>query len=189
MSREYPDLIDPDKVADGRRDFQGTMSLRRMERLKTLLAPEPQTAVTPERGVAWNDVRFKARFGHDRQGAVTVDLQVEAELPLICQRSLEPYLEPVRRRSILCVVKDEIEVEDVPEAYDPVLLTEGKLALLDLVEDELLLAVPQVPRNPAVEAVKLSTDGEVTSSPETNDGRSQRPFAELADLLEKKARD
>ncbi|MDT8319187.1 MAG: YceD family protein [Xanthomonadales bacterium] len=139
--------------------------------------------------MAWNDARFRARFGHDGQGAVTIDLQVDAELPLICQRSLEPYLEPVHRRSVLCVVRDEIEAERVPEAYDPVLLTEGKLALLDLVEDELLLAVPQVPRNPAVEAVELSTDGEVTSSPESKEGLSQRPFAELADLLEKKARD
>lgn len=178
------------------------MPLQRMKRLLPLLAQdcladELRDEPAAEAEVSLSDARFSATFGHDRQGAVTIDLRVEAELPLTCQRSLEPYMEPVRRRSLLCVIEDEAEEELLPADYEPVLVSEGKLALLDLVEDELLLAVPQVPKNPAVEAVELSTDGKARSSAPPLDqgqgtegeGPRQRPFADLAGLMKKKARE
>ena len=54
---------------------------------------------------------------------------------------------------------DLAEQEMMPESYEPVLVENGRLALVELVEDELLLGVPQVPRNPDVAEVALSTDG------------------------------
>jgi uncharacterized protein len=179
MSREFPDRIDPWKAADGRRRFQGTMPLKRLERLAPLLAP-----------VDWPDARFSAGFGRDRQGLVVVDLRVEAELPLICQRSLEPYLERVVRHSRLAVVESAEQGSNVPEHYEPVLAEEGRLALQDLVEDELLLGLPEVPRNPEIERVQRSTDpdqppghGDGGEAPGAGEEPTHRPFEELADLL------
>src|SRR5210317_1678587 len=94
MSREFPDLLNPWKAADGRRTFEGTMPLARMQRLLPLLAPRQAEggastsadAVT-DAPVAWNDAWFRADFAHDGQGNVTVELWVEAELTLVCQRS------------------------------------------------------------------------------------------------------
>lgn len=172
MSREFPDWVDPWKAADGRRTFQGTMPLKRMERLTPLLAP-----------AEWQDARFSAAFGYDRQGTLTVDLHVEAKLPLVCQRSLEIYLEPVERHSVLAVVAGVAEQDLVPEHYEPVLTEHGRLALLDLVEDELLLALPQVPKNPALEAVQRSTDAAARPADDDSEERTHRPFEGLADLL------
>ncbi|MFC1605744.1 DUF177 domain-containing protein [Pseudomonadota bacterium] len=178
MSREFPDLLNPWKAADGRRTFEGTMPLRRMRRLHELLAPQDGS------GVAWQDPWFRADFGHDSQGNVTVELWVEAELPLICQRSLRPYLEPVKRHSLLAVVESVEEQELLPEDYEPVLVEQGHMALLEVVEDELLLAVPQVPRNPGVAEVDLSTDGAAPAEPTTEPTR--RPFEGLAGLLKQR---
>jgi uncharacterized protein len=177
MSREFPDLLNPWKAADGRRTFEGTMPLRRMHRLQSLLAPQEDS------GVAWKDPWFRADFGHDSQGTVTVELWVEAELPLTCQRSLRAYLEPVKRHSLLAVVESVEEQELLPEDYEPVLVEQGHMALLDVVEDELLLAVPQVPRNPEVAKVDLSTDGAAPAEPAAEPTR--RPFEGLAGLLKK----
>lgn len=179
MSREFPDWIDPWKAADGRRGFQGTMPLKRLQRLAPLLAPAGA-------GTDWPDARFSATFGYDRQGTLTVDIRVEAALPLVCQRSLEPYLETVARHSVLAVVESVAEQDLVPEHYEPVLVEHGRVALQDLVEDELLLAVPQVPRNPDLEAVEVSTGdaGERDAGPQQE--RTHRPFEALAELLKER---
>ena len=187
MSREFPDLLNPWKAADGRRTFEGTMPLARMQRLLPLLARPAEAAGEP--GPGWVDARFRADFAHDAQGYVTIELWVEADLPLVCQRSLRPYLEPVRRHSLLAVVESLAEQERLPDHYDPVLVEHGRLALVELVEDELLLGVPQVPRNPAVKEVDLSTDGGHSARPARQTEPVQRPFEGLAGLLRKRDRD
>ena len=187
MSREFPDFIDPWKAADGRRTFQGTMPMKRLNRLGPILAPENDEQ-DPQL-VARDDARFTARFSYDEQGLVIIRLEVGAVLPLICQRSLAPYREKVERRSLLVVIEDIAEQELIPESYDPVLVEHRRLALQDIVEDELLLAIPQVPRNPEIEAIELSTDEEVSISSETVKEQSHRPFAGLAGLMKADAED
>jgi uncharacterized protein len=192
MSREFPDLLNPWKAADGRRTFEGTMPLQRMRRLATLLAPAAEAGrETADRGgeeasgVPWKPVRFRADFAHDGQGYTTVELWVEAELPLVCQRSLQPYLEPVKRHTLLAVIERAEEQDVLPEHYEPVLVEEGRMALLEVVEDELLLAVPEVPRNPEVEEVDLSTDKEPRRPGKVKAEPTRRPFEGLAELLKK----
>ena len=170
------------------------MPLARMQRLAPLLAPQDgagDSANTAEPALTWADARFRADFAHDRQGNVTVELWVEAELPLICQRSLRPYLERVKRHSVLAVVESVEAQELLPENYEPVLVEQGRLALLELVEDELLLGVPQVPRDPSVEEVDLSTEPGPARSAEASRAAepTQRPFEGLAGLLRKREQD
>jgi len=181
MSREFPDFVDPWKAADGRRTFHGTMPLKRLKRLEPMLAPQGDGQ--DEQLLARDDARFTARFSYDEQGLVTIRLEVEVELPLICQRSLTPYREKIARRSILVAIEDVAEQEEVPESYDPVLVEHRRLALQDIVEEELLLAIPQVPKNPEIEVIELSTDGAVRISSEPEKEQSHRPFAGLAGLM------
>jgi uncharacterized protein len=181
MSREFPDFVDPWKAADGQRTFQGTMPIKRMQRLERLLAPKGSGS---DEAVLTRDVvRFVAKFSHDRQDLITIQLDVEAELPLVCQRSLEPYREKVNRRSVLVVIEDVTEQELIPELYDPVLVENRRMALLDIVEEELLLAVPQVPRDPGSTPVELSTDGQISSPSVAEKEPGQKPFAGLAGLM------
>jgi uncharacterized metal-binding protein YceD (DUF177 family) len=102
---------------------------------------------------------------------------------------------------VLAVIGSAGEQDRVPEHYEPVLAEQGRMALQDLVEEELLLALPEVPRNPEIAAVRQSTgpggekaaepargaqDGPEDDSekdPENGSGRRYRPFAGLADLI------
>lgn len=173
MSREYPDWFDPRKAAEGRRTFTGSVPLVRMERLRPLLAN------------CDGDAHFTARFEFDAQGRVTILIEVEASLPLICQRSLEPYLEPVHRRSLLGVIENLAEESLLPENYEPVLVELGRLAMLDLVEDELLLGLPQVPRNPDCDAIGFPARDDVSPELATSETPVRQPFAGLAEQLKK----
>ena len=173
MSRDFPDFIDPWKAADGQRVFHGTMPLKRMKRLMPLLASTE------------GEASFEVCFYFDRQSNATIKVAAKANLVLICQRSLAPYTETVQRTSLLAVIRDLSEQDMMPDNYEPVVLESGKLALLELVEDELLLALPQIPRNPAVDETGLSTDGDAVSLSDDGQERRQRPFAGLAGMFEK----
>ena len=163
--------------------FGGTMPLNRMPRLEALLGEE-QGSKTAE---------FEARFAFDRQGLVTIDVTVRTDLQLVCQRSLEPYTEQVDRRSMLVVIESVSDQEELPEHYEPVLVDDKRLALAELVEEELLLAVPQVPRNPELEdeagEIELSADVTVEQSSAQEKEQTHRPFEELAGLMKQSADD
>jgi uncharacterized protein len=157
------------------------MPIKRMQRLGPMLAPEIERR--KDRLLVRDDAAFTAMFSHDRQGLITIRLDVEAELPLICQRSLEPYREKVKRRSWLVVIEDVAEQELIPEIYEPVLVENRRMALLDIVEEELLLAIPPVPRSPESEEINLSTDGKIGDSSGAEKEQSHKPFAGLSGLM------
>ena len=171
MSREYPDWISPGRAAEGKRIFSGTIALSRMKRLARLLVE------------ANGDASFVAAFKSDMDKRVIIDLQVEAELPLICQASLEVYKEQVKRHSELAVIDHEHQQEDVPDSYEPVLTENGRLAIARVIEDELLLGLPQIPRKPGLDKVEYSTGGKIRKSVEPQKGTRKNPFAALQGLI------
>ena len=157
------------------------MPIKRLKRLEPMLAPANEGQ--HEELLAREDASFSTRFAFDEQGLVTIRIEVTASLPLVCQRSLAPYRERIERSSLLVVIESVSDQEHVPESYDPVLVENRRLAIQDIVEEELLLAIPQVPRNPEVDEIELSTGGEVNLPPEAEKEQSHRPFAGLAGLM------
>jgi len=172
MSREYPDWISPERAAEGKRVYSGTIPLSRMKRLAALLVD------------ASGEAAFSAAFKTDLDHRVIIDLQVEAALPLVCQASLEVYDELVKRRSELAVITHDSEQFDLPENYEPVLTENGRLAIAGIVEDELLLGLPTIPRKPGLRPVEFSTGGEDAGG-ETRKVAKENPFSALQDMLKR----
>lgn len=178
MSREFPDFIDPWRAAEGGRRIAGTIPLARLKRLGPLLASSE------------GEARFEMQFGFDEQRRVTVSVHVSSPLSLTCQRSLEPYVELISQNSVLQVIGSEAEQALLSGEEEYILAEEGRLAVADIIEDELLLAIPQVPRNPEIDRVWKSTAGDRAAQagdPGERDegGGRQHPFESLADLMKK----
>ena len=177
MSRDFPDWINPWTAAQGRRQFSGTVPVARMRRLAPLLEADDGEAA------------FEARFELDEDRRPVIRLKVQAILPLLCQASLEPYDQPVERDSALAVVESEAEISLLAPDNDPVQADNGRVALAALVEDELLLGLPQVPRNPDISAVTYETGemkGQNEDPPATDTSASAEranPFAVLQEQL------
>jgi uncharacterized protein len=171
MSREYPDWISPNRAAEGKRIFSGSIPFSRMKRLAALLVD------------AKGQATFTAAFRTDMDHRVVIDLQVEAALPLICQASLEAYDEQVIRNSELAVIQDDSEQDELPDSYEPVQTEKGRLAIASLVEDELLLSLPQVPRKPGLKPFEYSTGGRIVKSEELPKGSKKNPFSALQDMM------
>lgn len=111
---------------------------------------------------------------------------VRARPWLVCQRCLNAYEQPLESAFRIAFVATEDDTANVPEGYEGVAAPHGRAALADIVEDELLLALPLVPMH--------ATSGEcaaepATAAPEEAAPRevTQRPFADLRSLLGKQS--
>jgi uncharacterized protein len=128
-------------------------------------------------------VHFRAEFRLDEDKRATVQLDTQADVSLLCQRSLLPYVERIERSSLLGIIEDEAEQVLLPQHYEASLTENRRLSFLTLVEDEMLLGLPQVPRNPEVAPVEYKSGSPVASPESATQEQSSGPFAALAQLL------
>lgn len=99
--------------------------------------------------VVLNDplVRFEFCFKRNEAGHRLIEGKVEASVDLVCQRCLEPVSQQIQAEVALGVVKAEQQAGELPDAVEPLLLDESPIWLVDLIEDEILLALPVVARH------------------------------------------
>ena len=115
--------------------------------LSRLAASATPPQDTPPGEVSW---RAQGRRVPVTGGDPELWLQVSAQVPvwLTCQRCLRPLEVPIEIDRELRFVRDEAEAEALDAELDEdVLALPRSLDLRELVEDELLLALPLVPRH------------------------------------------
>ena len=163
MSAEIPEVLDAWRSVAARHRIEGRVPLASLPRLRDgLLDPD-------------GEVRFALDFDRDALQLPCVVLEAEAELPLQCQRSLQRFLLPVKIEQRLGLIRDEADEAALPEGYEALLVpADGRLHPLDLVEDELILALPVVPVRPGSEPVEGDTPQEAEAP------RQDNPFAALS---------
>lgn len=159
MSTDMPESLDAWRMVAARRGFEGRLPLSSLSRLRDALTDTDTGEVT-----------FSLDFDRDALQVPYVELRIEAGLPLTCQRSLERFVLPVSLVQRLGLVRDEADEAALPEGYEVLLLAEdGMLRPTELVEDELILAVPVVPVKPGSDSVErdwpVSTEEEVRANP------------------------
>ena len=94
-------------------------------------------------------IEYVLRGGRDAHGRPQFDLQAKARLNLTCQRCLgavECALEP-RTTLLLAATQAEIDAEPITPEMPERVVARRQMAVRDLVEDELLLALPIAPRH------------------------------------------
>ena len=156
--------------ADRRRTLTGEAALSGFTRLLEGLPAQP------ERKVTWS-----LAGDTDTVGRRYLTLQAQAEVNLECQRCLALFEQSLQVESRLQLVATEAELEaeeneDDPDAPDLV-LGSARFDVLSLVEDELILALPYVPKHEVCPSLPdaLETD-------ESSDTGRPSPFAVLAAL-------
>jgi uncharacterized protein len=93
-------------------------------------------------------VRYRLS-GFLSEGRPALRLYVDAELRMICQRCLEAYTQPVHVENVMPVARDERELT-AWERDDPLIdaqVADPRLDVRNLVEDEILLSLPIMPRH------------------------------------------
>lgn len=163
---------DVEVLADRRTDVDFAIPLESFPRLADQLAPRGGTT---KRANATGHVQF------GRQGGfATGELEVDAIIPLVCQRCLAPMSWPVTSHTQIALVGKADDAERVPPEFEPVIAVDGRISVLDLVEEELLLGLPVVPLH-----ADPAQCGAPPDEPDDELIETQKPFANLAKLLKR----
>ena len=166
MSVALPERVDASRMVQARRSFQGKLPLASFGRLRASLAAYE------------GEADFDLEFGRDELGVAYLAVRVDADLPLTCQRTLEVYKQPVHVEQRLGLIHEESEEAALPPGYEPLLIADGGLNPAEVIEDELILALPVVPLKPGA-PLEWRDEGDVEES-------EPNPFAGLAKLRKKK---
>jgi uncharacterized protein len=177
MQNYFPKIVDPWELTVARGYLQGEIPLQVMPRLRSLLnASHGKVVVSLQAGIDEQNIHFFIGY-----------LQTSVEM--VCQRCMNPLRLPMRVNFRLGLVHAEAQVGDLPEGYESLLVPQdGLLAMSEWVEDELILALPLVPRHDDMhecEALGLVFPGKTLRSLE---GKTN-PFVSLSTLLNKKGED
>lgn len=187
-----PEKLDIKAFIEAEAQLAGETPVTDLTRLADAASPEADLAgMLP---VRW---QVTGRLVPQRVGEpeLWLDLTAEAELDMECQRCLHPVRERMTVSRSIRFARDEAEAARLDaDSDDDVLAVSRQFHLLELVEDELIMAQPIVPRHSEcpsdiVNLMQDDTETPVPGSPPADAGEAEpaaqakpHPFAALAAL-------
>ena len=128
-----PKRIEPVGLADVGRSFRGEVPVSEMPRLAQLLSSQD------------GSLNAQLDFGVDERRIRTLKGSIKGSIELVCQRCLGALRFPLDLKICLGIVTSEAELDQLPDGYEPLLVSGEPILTFDVIEDEVLLAVPAIP--------------------------------------------
>lgn len=167
MYAEFPEIVDPFRLAERDAELQGRIAPSTLERLGTMLAGTN----------GWIDVRV--HFGRHAEVRAMLEGEAVAEVELLCQRCMRPFMYRHTFEFRLGMVNDEEKAALLPDGFEPLVIQDEQLRIADVVEDELILGLPLVPMHEAPDCNR-----ELLHWQEEDESR-ENPFSVLEGLKDK----
>ena len=144
--------------------------------------PRVSRELTSTEGEARGHVRFSRQLGQ-----AVADLEVGAQPEVVCQRCMQPMRWPVKVKSRVALVSDYDAADRVPEEMEVFLVEGDSVSVRDLVDEEVMLALPHVPRHDE-DSECARREVQLPGEPDEPDVEpdTQKPFAQLGELLKRK---
>ena len=167
-SRVLPQFVDARKMANQGIELHGIVPASKLERLQ-------QATTLADKGI---DVNLSFHVDEERHLLVTGD--IAAVVNLQCQRCLGDVEFSVVTDVTVAIVAGEEQAKALPGRLDPWLVTDASADLYNLIEEEILLALPMVAyhQNQCLDE-DLYSAGEEESGQES---KSDNPFSVLEQL-------
>lgn len=130
-------------------------------------------------------VECEIEFHQDESKHRLLTGSIDTQVSMICQRCLGEVDLPIHSDFQIGLVFNDDQAAQLPRAFEPVELDEeGRLKLWEVIEDEVLLALPMFPTHAENECQAKALpepSAEITDSSDERDN----PFAVLAKLKQK----
>jgi uncharacterized protein len=144
---QLPKEIEPLRLADKGVVLQGSLSFQKMPRLLEVVVN------------AIGEIYITLHFLKDEQGIRSICGKLQTTLTLACQRCLQPVTYPMDLVVRIRPVASESAIGNMPNDYDPLLVTSKPMRLAEVIEEEILLNLPIVAKhNTGKCPVKLEWD-------------------------------
>jgi uncharacterized protein len=167
MSDKFPDLIDPLLFAERRSALSGELKIATLERLSD--------SVIDHGG----NVSARIEFGKEGK-RIVVSGHIEGAVELECQSCLQPLVWPLDIDFKLAVVSSLQEAKQLDDC-EPLLLDSDTISLTALIEDEILLALPDYPRHEH-DCLAHNRSQDADYSATDSQTKANNPFSVLAKL-------
>ncbi|WP_428771990.1 23S rRNA accumulation protein YceD [Vibrio sp.] len=168
---KIPRTVDPAKAAQKRLDYDGIIQVSLFKRLEESVE-----------GVK-RDAQVSLSFGLDEQRLVVISGKANIEVDLECQRCNENFAHQLDVEFTYTPYYGEKSEQDAPEEYDLVDLNEyGEVDLIQLVEDEFILNLPQVAMHDEADCSVNSDNLVFGELPEEVEEEKPNPFDVLKSL-------
>jgi len=131
--KQLPEKIAVDKAVHGQRCYQGCVEIQKMSRLLDVLAGSDGKA------------DFSIQFDRAARLLGKALVSVKADLPVICTMSGKEFLFHVEINSTVGFIDDLAYEEFIGENMEASWVEDGFVKPLEIIEDELILAVPDAP--------------------------------------------
>ena len=155
-------IIDALEFARAGESLQGTCAVADLPRLRDVLLEDSGA------------LEYELLGQRDGQGQPVLRLRIRGALQLVCQRCLEAMVLPVNIDTTLGLAGSQAEIDGEPLTVDsPERIAASKrLAVHELIEEELLLTVPYAPRHAQCELRE-----------QKGSDAKESPFADLGALV------
>jgi len=187
MPKALPEHVLPLRLARQGDTLEGSVSLERMPRLATLTCEN--AGDTSEGGAdgGAGSARFTLRFGYDDAGQARVLGRIEAQPVMLCQRCLEPMRVDLVCDVSLALVAQDTDVSTLDPGYEPLVVGESPQRLSDLIEDEIILALPNFARHQRGTCRMPAGADAADDDSAPQESRRENPFAVLKHLKSRKS--
>jgi uncharacterized protein len=132
MLKLLPKILDAEKLARKHSIIEGSLLLSSLNEVSQYKNSKDAT------------VTGSFKFYRDKNKRVFIDGVINTELQLTCQRCMQPVLYPIASKFTLACIDNQEQEEQLSEQHESVLLNNGKLAVFDMLQEEILLAMPIV---------------------------------------------
>ena len=130
-----PKSIDPIRLCKQGAILQGSVTLSVLPRLQELCDQADQA------------VDVTLTLGVDATGIFFIRGEVKGVVQLCCQRCNAEMRQSLDLSFALSPVNSYERVKKLTSMYEPLMITDENVILTEMVEDEILLALPMVPRH------------------------------------------
>ena len=141
---QLPKTLDPIKHAKLNAQFSGELLLNNLPRLQEICDQKNNLA------------EIELQFAQDKSKIYFIAGKIKAHLNLICQRCNEPMNYEIDISFLLSPVVSDERAAKLPEMYEPVFMQDELISVYEMIEDEILLALPMVSKHESSGQCELS---------------------------------
>jgi len=167
MAQSLPESLDLLKAVTQQWCYSGRISLSEFSRL-------PENIIKKD-----TELDYTIEFLPFEKLAGQAIIEAEAQVELICQRSLEGFCQQIQVKQKVGFIRDLEEEKRLGPGMNPSLMSDGLVQPKELIEDELLLAIPEFPVMPGVEIEQIEQEN---TEDQSEDADSSNPFSVLKEL-------
>jgi len=172
LSEPLPSTLDVRKAAGRGVSVSGALKPLDLQRLRAVLADDA------------GSIQAKFTCSRDEENRYLLHLEITAEVTITCQRCLEALSQTLACENTLAVVWTDDQAAHLPRHLEPLVVEDEACSLWDVVEDELILALPSFGYHETEECKQTLARFNAAQAPaqEIETAEKPNPFNVLAQL-------